>query len=195
MTTAISVLLASVFIAGFGTRMGMPLVFTILLIGSALSAQVIPHTEAEALSGKKVVLPDAFAGRPALFTIGFSRNGGDSAGRWGKDLRKELAGLSDLHFYSIAVLQDAPKLMRGMIKHGMRSGTPKAEQDSFIVLEQDEDAWKKVAGFADPNDAYILLVDSAGNVKWRAHGKSPDQQALNAVKDEVAKLTQAGIAR
>ncbi|HVH89673.1 MAG TPA: hypothetical protein VM912_23350 [Terriglobales bacterium] len=173
----------------------MRLAFAILLIGSALSAQLIPHTEAEALSGKKVVLPDAFAGHPALFTIGFSRNGGDSAGRWGKDLRKELAGLSDVHFYSVAVLQDAPKLMRGMIRHGMRSGTPKAEQDSFIVLEQDEDAWKKVAGFADPNDAYILLVDSAGNVRWRTHGKSPDQQTLSAVKDEVAKLTQAGIAR
>jgi hypothetical protein len=62
-----------------------------LFLGTGVWAQDIPHVEAETLSGKKIVLPDAAADHPAIFIIGFSRAGGDSSGRWGKDLRKELA--------------------------------------------------------------------------------------------------------
>ena len=169
----------------------MALAISALLFGSALHGQKIPHTQSETLSGKKIALPEAFSGHPALITMGFSRAGGDSAGRWGKDLRKQLAANPELRFYTIAAIQDAPKMIRGMIKHGMRSGTPKTDQDSFLVVESDEDAWKKVALFSDPNDAYIVLVDSAANVVWRGHGKNPDAAALSALKAEVAKLTTA----
>ena len=104
-------------------------VLAMIALAGTLCAQTIPHTEAETLAGKKIVLPDGFAHHPALIIIGFSRAGGDSAGRWGKELRKHIAENSAVQIYSIAVLQDAPKLMRGMIKHGMRSGTPKSEQE------------------------------------------------------------------
>src|SRR5437868_3220604 len=154
-------------------------VLAVLLIGSGISAQVIPHTQGDTLSGNKIVLPDAFAGHPAVITIGFSRAGGDSTGRWGKELRKDVAGNADLRFYSIAVLEDAPKMVRGMIRHGMRGNIPKAEQDSFVLLYQDEVTWKKLADFSDPGDAYIILVDSAANIRWRTHGKAPTQQAPN----------------
>jgi hypothetical protein len=93
-----------------------------------------------------------------------------------------------LRFFSIAILQDAPKLMRGVIKHGMRGGVPKAEQDSFIVLERDEDVWKKLADFSDPNDAYVILIDSYGKIRWRTHGNGPDTQTVNALKNELAQL-------
>ncbi|HWC17662.1 MAG TPA: hypothetical protein VG498_11650 [Terriglobales bacterium] len=162
-----------------------------LLVGSTLYAQTIPHTESETLSGKKIILPDAFSGHPVLITIGFSRAGGDSAGRWGRDLRKELSGSPELRFYTIAAIQDAPKMIRGMIKHGMRSGTPKTEHDSFVVLENDENAWKKLAEFSDANDAYLLLVDSQAKVVWRAHGRNPDSQTLSGLKGEVAKVLNA----
>jgi hypothetical protein len=156
----------------------------ILLVASSLSAQVIPHTEAETLSGKKIVLPDAASGHPAVFIVGFSRAGGDSSGRWGKQLRQEF---SNVQIYSVAELQDAPKMVRGMIRHSMRGNIPQSEQDTFVVLYQDEDVWKKLADFSDPNDAYILLVDSAGRIRWRTHGKVPDQRAVNALRNEIGK--------
>ena len=34
----------------------------------------------------------------------------------------------------------------------------------------------------------ILLVDAASNIRWRTHGKGPDPQAVNAVKNEIAKI-------
>jgi hypothetical protein len=161
----------------------------LLLTASSLSAQGIPHTEAETLSGTKIVLPDAAAGHPAIFIIGFSRGGGDASGRWTKELRKEFADNRDLRLYSIAVLQDAPRMMRGMIKHGMRESIPKSEQQSFVILEHDEDTWKKLADFSDPNDAYVMLGDSTGTIRWRAHARAPDAKTINALRSALAKKT------
>ena len=151
-------------------------------------SQSIPHDDGEALSGRKVVLPDDFSGHAAVLIIGFSRSGGDSASRWGKQLHQDLAGETRIRLYSVAELQDAPKMVRGMIKHGMRSGLSKQEQDLFVVLDQDQDSWKKAVDFADTNDAYIVLVDSTGKILWHTHGKSPDAQSVNALKGEISKM-------
>ena len=153
-----------------------------------LHAQSIPHTEAETLAGKKIVLPDAFAGHPAILVIGFSRSGGDSAGRWSKQLRQELAEEKSIRLFSVAELQDAPKLARGLIRHGMRGGVPQNEHESFVLLYQDEDVWKKLAEFSDTNDAYVLLVDSTATIRWRAHGKGPGEQTVSTLKKEIAEL-------
>jgi len=65
-------------------------------------------------------------------------------------------------------------MFRGMIRYGMRGSIPKNEQDSFVLLYQDEDVWKKLADFSDPNDAYITLVDSAGQHPMVHARKSPE---------------------
>lgn len=156
------------------------------LVSLAAASQTIPHTEAETLSGKKITLPDAAAGHPAIFVIGFSRAGGDSSRTWAKALHQEFATDSNVHLYSIAELQDAPALVRGMIRHGMRSGVPKTEQESFILLYKDEDTWKKLSEFSDANHAYVLLVDSASAVRWRTHSRSPDAQSISALRQALA---------
>lgn len=159
-----------------------------VLVGT-LAAQSIPHVQADTLSGKKIVLPDAAIGHPAIFNIGFSRAGGDSTGRWGRELKKQLGGNTDLRFYSVAVLQDAPKMVRGMIRHGMRGSVPKDEQDNFALIYEGEDTWKTFAGFTDSDDAYLVLVDSAGNVQARVHGKAPDEQGLGALREALTKIS------
>jgi hypothetical protein len=160
----------------------------LILVAANLFAQVIPHTDGETLSGKKIVLPDATVGHPAIFIVGFSHAAGESSGRWDKELRKDFSSDSNLRILSVAELQDAPRLVRGMIRHGMRGSVPQNEQDSFVLLYQDEDVWKKLADFSEADDAYILVVDTAGNIRWRTHGKGPGTQAVNALKDEVAKI-------
>ena len=173
------------------TKLVRPAIAVLLfwLMALCLHAQSIPHTEAETLAGKKIALPDAFAGHPAILVIGFSRSGGNSAGRWSKQLRQDLAENRNVRIFSIAELQDAPTLARGLIRHGMRAGIPQNEHDSFVLLYQDEDVWKKLAEFSDTNDAYVLLVDSAATIRWRGHGKSPDEQTVSALKKEIAELT------
>jgi hypothetical protein len=166
-----------------------PALTVMILVAASLSAQVIPHTEAQTLSGKKIALPEAAAGHSAVFIVGFTHAGGDSSGRWDKQLRQDFATDSDLRIYSVAVLQDAPRMVRGMIRHGMRGNVPKNEQDFFVLLYEDEDVWKKVADFSNPDDAYIFLVDSAGAIRWHTHGKAPNQEAVKAVKNEISKIS------
>jgi len=164
------------------------LLVVFVLLG-ALSAQTIPHVQADTLSGNKIILPDAALGHPAIFTIGFSRAGGDSTGRWGRELRKQFAGNSELRFYSVAVLQDAPKMVRGMIRHGMRGNIPKSEQDTFVLIYEGEDVWKNFAAFSGADDGYVILMDSSGTVRARAHGKAPDEQSIAVLKDALAKIS------
>lgn len=156
----------------------------VALLGCA-AAQNIPHVDAETLAGGKISLPSAALGHPAIFTIGFSRAGGNCTSAWNRELKKDLAGNPDLHFYTVAVLQDAPKMVRGMIKHGMRSGVPKDEQNAFILIYEAEDAWKSFAGFSDPNIAYVVLVDPSGASRVKVHGKAPDDQSIGTLKSEL----------
>jgi hypothetical protein len=160
-------------------------VVSLVMVGS-LAAQSIPRAQAETLAGGKITLPDAALGHSAVFAIGFSRTGGDATSRWNRELKKQLAGKGDVHFYTVAVLQDAPKMVRGMIKHGMRNGVPKDEQDAFILVYEGEDAWKTFAGFSGADDAYVVLVDSAGTARARVHGKTPDEQSIASLKDALA---------
>jgi hypothetical protein len=161
-------------------------IIVIALVGP-LSAQSLPHVQADTLSSNKIALPDAALGHPAIFIIGFSRAAGDSTGRWGKELKKQFANDPDLRFYSVAVLQDAPKMVRGMIRHGMRGGIPKEEQDRFVLIYEGEDAWKSFAGFSEPDDAYIVLVDAKGTPLARVHGKAADEKSLGILKDALAR--------
>lgn len=156
-----------------------------LMIGT-LYAQELPKVNADTLAGGKIVLPDAVLGHPSIFNLGFSRAGGDATGRWGPELKKQLASNRDLHFYSVAILQDAPKMVRGMIRHGMRGSTPKNEQDSFILIYEDEDTWKKFADFSNSDDAYIVLVDPQGKILARVHGKAPDNASVATLRKALA---------
>jgi hypothetical protein len=158
-----------------------------LVLVGALAAQSIPHAQADTLSGGKITLPDAALGHTVIFTIGFSRAGGDATNRWNRELKKQLAGKSDVHFYTVAVLQDAPKMVRGMIRHGMRNGVPKDEQDAFLLIYEGEDAWKAFAGFSGADDAYLIVVDSTGTARARVHGKTPDETSLATLKTRLLK--------
>lgn len=160
----------------------------VCLFCGALAAQSIPHVQTDTLSEHKITLPDAALGHPAIFNIGFSRAGGDSTQRWGRELRKELSGNAGLNFFSVAVLQDAPKMVRGMIRHGMRSSVPKNEQDTFVLIYDGEQIWKDFAGFSNPDEAYIVLVDAKGAVLARVHGKTPDPSAIATLKDALVKI-------
>jgi hypothetical protein len=163
---------------------GLFVIFVLFL--GVLAAQSIPRAQADTLSGGKITLPDAALGHPAIFTIGFSRAGGDATGRWNRELKKQHSATSDAHFYTVAVLQDAPKMVRGMIRHGMRGGIPKDEQDTFVLIYEGENAWKTFAGFSGADDAYVV-VNSTGTARARVHGKTPDEASLATVKDALAK--------
>jgi hypothetical protein len=90
-----------------------------LVVASCVAAENLPVTEAEALSGQKVEFPTALAGMPAICVFGFSKEAGDKTKVWMTKLNDQ-----GVKAWSVANLEGAPALVRGMIRSSMRKGTP-----------------------------------------------------------------------
>jgi|SRR5579883_1604057 len=138
-----------------------------LLVGlcAVASAQTFPAASGETLSGKKVDLPAAFGGT-AVVVVGFTHASQNQTKAWAQRLKGEA--------WSIAVLQDVPRLVRGMAVHGIKSGTPKEAYDRFVLLYKGEKELKDAADFSTPDDAYVVVVDGSGAIRWRFHGAVTD---------------------
>jgi hypothetical protein len=62
-------------------------------------------------------------------------------------------------------------MMRSFIDGGMRRGIPDAAvRAATITLYIDKDPFKRSLGIASEDDIYVLLVDRAGTIHWRARG-------------------------
>jgi hypothetical protein len=154
----------------------------VVLIASALAGalpalkgwgQEVPNTAGETLTGKRIVLAEQVRGHAVVLVAGFSREGGNGTAAWVKAIHADPA-LNKLVVYEIAEIAGAPSLIRGMIKSGMKKGVPAAEQDSFVVLTQDEKPWRSYFGVGDDKVPYVVLLDSSGKVLWHGHGSAAE---------------------
>jgi hypothetical protein len=139
------------------------------LCAGALYAQLtLPAIDGETLSGRKVSLPAAAGGQPALLIIGFTHGSQAQTKAWSQRVHDRFPS------WSIAVLEDVPRLVRGMATHGIKSGTPKDQYDHFALVYHGEKQLKQAAGFDRPDDAYLLVIDGAGAIRWSYHGPVTD---------------------
>jgi hypothetical protein len=139
-----------------------------LCAGILHAQRSIPNIEGETLSGKKASLPRDLGSKPALLIIGFTHASQAQTKAWGLRVRDRFPT------WSIAVLEDVPHLVRGMVSHSIKSGIPKEQYDKFLLVYHGEKDLKQVAGFDHPDDAYLLVIDSAGAVRWSFHGPVTD---------------------
>lgn len=141
-----------------------PLAVICLFSIIACSAQPFPNIQAENLLGKKIELPGAVSQHPTLLIIGFTHASQAPTKAWAARLENEF------NPYSIAVLQDAPRLVRGMAVRGIKSGVQEKNRDHFLLVFQGEQELKQAADYDRPDDAYVLLVDPGGQIQARWHG-------------------------
>ena len=85
------------------------------------------------------------------------------------------------------VLEDAPRLVRGMAVKAMTSRVPAQQHKHFVVVYQGESELKRITGFQRPGKAYILLLDPRGEIQWVSHGAVSDA-ALQELADRVLSL-------
>ena len=159
----------------------------LILLALCASAQVIPTTKAETVGGKKVALPDAALGHVNVFIVGFSRKSKDPSKDWGKQLLRAWEKDKSVQVYELAMLEGAPRFVRGMIVSGIRKDSPHDLEDNFLVAFEGADAWKNWVGFSAPDDAYIVVTDKSGNAQWKTNGPATDA-AITDVKKVVEKL-------
>jgi predicted transcriptional regulator len=90
--------------------------------------------------------------------------------------------------YSVAVLQDVPRLVRGMAIGGIKSSVPQNQRERILLVFQGEKDLKVAAGFDRPDDAYLVLLDREGSIRWRFHGAFTED-SLQELRSQAATLT------
>lgn len=140
-----------------GILEGMQLIlFGMLAVAAALApGQPWPTLEGETLAGPRLRLPDAAAGRPALIVFTFSREAGGAAKPWCTKLVQEF-GVERV--YQVAMLEKAPRLVRGLIRRGMRGDVPTAWHARTILLYEGDADWRAKVGLRQENAPVVVLL-------------------------------------
>ncbi|HEY6412574.1 MAG TPA: hypothetical protein VIX42_02735 [Edaphobacter sp.] len=163
---------------------------SVSLVAQSQSAR-IPMTHGTTFAGAQVMLPDDLRGRVGVLVLGFSKSSGEMCSGWGRRVAANYRETHEVMYYQMPVLASVPKLIRSMVVKSIRSSVPETEQTHFLPVFSDEAEWRKIARYANVDDAYVLVVDGDGRVRWQASGKATDAE-FAALKEQVDALrTQA----
>src|ERR1700758_2386779 len=123
--------------------------FVFLLFGIAIaSAQTlpigttIPQIKGTTLEDQTIILPDAVRGKVTLLIITFSKVAGELGRGW-NDPFFNYPQDDKVTSYAIAMLEDVPSLLRGMVRGGIKKGVPSSMRRRFLTVNQDENKWKQ----------------------------------------------------
>lgn len=156
------------------------------VVCAAVSGSAVPQARVETLSGKRLELSRDVASGFAVLIIGFTKASRAQTSEWSRRLQPEISRTFAVQVYEVAVVADVPRLMRGFVIGQIRSSVPKAIHSHFLLVKEQADVWRRLAGPGDEDAAYLVLV-SRGEVVWRGTGKLTDAtyqsliQALRAL--------------
>jgi hypothetical protein len=157
-----------------------------VLLASAQS-ETLPRLAGEALSGKQIVLPGDANGKIALLVIGFTKKSSQATRAWGQRFKKDFGNDQRYVVYQVAVLENVPRFIRGTVTSSIRLGIPPEEQEHFVTLFNGEADLKRFLSYSGPDEAYLLLLNARGEIRWRAHGVFREQDYA-ALQDAAKQL-------
>ena len=109
-----------------------------------------------------------------LFIVGFSHKSETQCDSWNQKLKSTYMHNPSVAYFEMADFQGVPHWVMAMISHGLRRKIPKDEHSFFVPFFNHEDEWKKLVGYAAPEDAYLIVANSDGKVFWQTHGAFTD---------------------
>lgn len=157
------------------------------------SGATFPSLQGQTLDDHDIVLPDIVHGRVCLVIMTFSKEAGERSRQWQDRFVKDhpaQAGAAELvTSYSIAMISDAPRFVRGMIRSAMRHGTPQPLHARTATVATDSSPWKRRLNASNDKDVYLLLLNKQGHIAWMHHGDfDPIKYSeLNALAERLAK--------
>ena len=148
----------------------------VALAASALAQgpQAMPKIEGEALSGRKVGLPAACKGKVAVLIFGFTKASKKPTGAWADKIIADFGTQPGFELYQLPVLEDVPRFIRGMVIAGMKKGIRTDMGDHFVPVLQGEAELKRLVSYKEADDAYLVTLDSAGQIVQQRHGAVSD---------------------
>ena len=150
----------------------LALVASVLLATAA--AQQFPRLQEQNLNGRPVVLPDAVARKVTVLVVGFSHASSTPTGAWAKRAQDDFGKNPNFALYQLAVIEDAPRFIRGMITSGMKKGIQETQRAFVVTVVHQEAELKKLVNYSAADDAYIVVLDRSGKVAYQTHGSTVD---------------------
>ena len=171
-------------------------------VAAAGGEALVPTLPLTALNGDDATIePHSVLG--AMLIVGFSRESGEQSRAWGMHIdrwgaeRSGEAGneeqpkpphlpvesdLTDdpMPVFSISVIGEASRMMRGLMRRMMRGVMPEEVEGSFFLAYEEAEAWREMAEVEDEDAAYLLRVDSTGRICAR-HAGPPSDEALEGL--------------
>jgi len=132
---------------------------TVLACAGAQAQTTIPKSHGTTLSGTAVSFPEALKGKFGVLVVGFSHASQGQVTYWGRLLEADYGQSPNVTYFEIPMLAGAPKLLRGGIVKSMTKSVPGGERPHFLPMTEGEPAWRAVAHYNKPDDAYVLIVD------------------------------------
>ena len=157
------------------------------LPGIAVAPPILPEAHTQLLTGAALNLPADLHGKPTILVLGFSQSSRDQVTAWAQRLAPDYRDAPDVAYYEAADLEPVPRLLRGWVTKKIRETVPTRAQPHFFTLIEHESDWKTAANFSARDEAYVLLVDPSGTVRWTTHGPTSDQ-AYTTLKQHLETL-------
>ena len=151
-----------------------------------LPGTTLPDLKGEFLSGRKAVLPHVAAGKIALLALGFTYDSRFAVEAWTDRFRKKFKGNAQVTFFEVPMIGGAAQLGRWFINRGMRKGTPTELHENVVTVYGGTSPWKERLAFKQENDAYLILLDPRGTVRW-LHTGPFDEEAFAKLSEEARK--------
>lgn len=171
-------------------RMSSRLRLLSLVIFASLAyaqTQPMPRVEGDNFAGQRVVLPDATKEHVAVLVFGFTKASKEATRAWAEKILAEFGKQSAFELYQLPVLEDVPRLVRGMVISGIKKGVPEKLRDHFVPILQGESELKKLVGYKEPDDAYLVILDLSGQIVQQTHGPY-SEPAYAQLRKELHKL-------
>lgn len=119
-------------------------------------------------------MPGAVNGHPAVLVVCFTHASGPHCTETTKRLDSAFKNNLDVEIYTAIFLEDAPRLVRGMAKSGIKSGVAKQDYDHYLIVTEHEKEIKAAVHFEEPDDAYLMVLAPDGTIRWTSHGAVTD---------------------
>jgi hypothetical protein len=132
----------------------------------------LPTLEGQLLTGRDAALPQAASGKVALVAIGFTYQSRVPVEAWADWYRRTIGSRADVALFEVPMIGGVARLGRWFIDRGMRSGTPVDLHDQVLTVYGGTDVWKRRLSHSPEHkdDAYLIVVDREGVVRWLHHG-------------------------
>jgi hypothetical protein len=140
----------------------------------------LPELKGQFLTGRDAVLPGAASGKVALVAMGFTYQSRFPVEAWAEWYRTAIGSRPDVMFFEVPMIGGLAKLGRWFIDRGMRNGTPPELHERVITVYAGTGDWKQRLSSSPQHedDAYLVVLDSEGVVRWLHHGAFEQSRAV-----------------